>query len=561
MGSFRSVTRTTVIIAVILISINSVGLAQKILSPGAQSDFANYTTHDEMMQYLQDLQAASTDMLLSTFGTTIEGRQQPYAIFSRPMVTSSAEAMMSGKPIVVLAANIHGGEKTVRESLLVLAGELADEDSDTNRLLDYVVIVMVPSINPDGFERSTRGNATGVDMNREFINLEQPAVRNYVVNILHEFQPHLFLDGHNGGSYPYNITYQGPCSAAADQTLTDICDQEIFPFIDTEVQAAGFKSWYYSGGNRESWRGIPMFARGSINWGGLVNSIGVLFESPGQDRKDGALSSLAASRALVKYIAGNPQKVIDVVRNARNKTVYLGQKAQGDLAVQMTTGPKDYKVSYDIAEGRGEERQIIRVTGAELRIQPVPTKTRPRPYAYILEPRAYKAAALLKLQNIMVEVLQEETEIDVEAYVATGIRRSNLNDHPAAVTTLTLEDETVKSTQAFPKGSYIIRTGQPLGRLAAYLLEPETDDNVITWNRMDAILPRIPTIETPARGGERGGAQQAAGQRRIAEGRQQQAQQQRAGRGQRAGQGGARQAIIPIFKLMIPTKLPTKISK
>jgi len=541
-----------------------VGLAQKILSPGEQSNFENYTSHDEMMQYLQDVQAASKDMLLSTFGTTIEGRQQPYAIFSRSMVTGPAEAMMSGKPIVVLAANIHGGEKTVRESLLVLTGELADIDNDMNRLLDYVVIVMVPSINPDGFERSTRGNSTGVDMNREFINLEQPAVRNYVVNILQAFQPHLFLDGHNGGSFPYNICYQGPCSAAADQTLTDICDEGIFPLIDMDMQAAGFKSWYYSGGNRESWRGIPTFARGSINWAGLVNSIGVLFESPGQDRKVGALSGLVASRALVKYVAQNPQKVIETVRRARNKTVELGQNAQGDLTVQMSTGPKDYKVSYDIAEGRGAERQIIRVTGAELRIHPVPTKTRPRPYAYILEARAYKAVDLLKLQNIMVEVLQEDTELDVEAYVATGIRRTNLNDHPAAVTTLTLEDETVKRTQTFPKGSYVIRTGQPLGRLAAYMLEPETDDNVITWNRMDAILPRIPTIETPARG-ERAGAQQAAGQRQIIESRQQQAQQQRqqqrAGRGQRAGQTGARQAIIPIFKLMVPTELPTKISK
>ena len=250
------------------------------------------------------------------------------------------------------------------------------------------------------------------------------------------------------------------------------------------------------------------------------------------------------------------------MENARRNTIEIGQKAQGEIPVRMRFGPKDYKVSYDIAEGRGEEQQLIRVTGADLMIEPIPTKTRPRPYAYILEPRAYKAANLLKLQNIMIEVLQEDTELDIEAYVATGIRRSNLNDHPAAVTMLNLEDETVKRTQTFPKGSYVIRTGQVLGRLAAYMLEPETDDNVITWNRIDAVLPRIPTIEAPApTRGQRGG-----GQRQIVEGRQQQQQQQRtvqarAGRTGRGQQQTARPAIIPIFKIMTPTKMPTKIWK
>jgi len=569
MNHFKNLTRTTVLIAVILISINSVGWAQKILTPCQESNFANYTSYEDMMQYLQDVQATSTEMLLSSFGTTIEGREQPYAIFSRPMVTSPAEAWASGKPILELASNVHGGEKTVRDSLLILIGELADPAHEMNQLLDKLVVLVLPSINPDGFVRSTRGNSTGVDMNREYINLEQPALRNYVRNILQLWHPHMCLDGHNGGSYPYNICYQGPSNAAGDQRLTDLCDREVFPLIDMEMAAAGYRSWYYSGGNRESWRGIPSFPRGSVNYHGLINCIGILFESPGQSMEDGVKSGLVASRSLVKYVARNPQKVKSLVDSVRSDSIALGQKAEGEIPVQMTFGPKDYKVSYDIAEGRGEERQLVRVTGADLMIEPVPTKTRPRPYAYILEPRAYKAVELLKLQNIMIEVLQKDTEIDVEAYVATGIRRGNLGDHPAAVTTLTLEDETVKRTQTFPKGTYIIRTGQNLGRLAAYMLEPETEDNVVTWNRMDAILPRIPTIEAPARGGARAGAQQAAGQRQITETRQQQqARQQRTGQqraagrgGQRAAQGGARQAVIPIFKLMTPTELPTKILK
>ncbi len=563
MNRFRPHLLTLILTVIFLIGAVAPAPAQQILTPCQQSGFESYTSYEEMMQFMQDVQATSTEMLLSSFGTTIEGRQQPYAIFSRPLVTQPYEALVSGKPILELASNVHGGEKTVRDSLLILISELADPTHEMNQLLDKVIVLVLPSINPDGFVRSTRGNSTGVDMNREYINLEQPALRNYVRNILQPWQPHMCLDGHNGGSYPYNICYQGPGNAAGDQRLTHLCDREVFPFIDMEMQAAGFKSWYYSGGNRESWRGIPSFPRGSVNYHGLINCIGILFESPRQSIEDGVKSGLVASRALVKYTARNPQKIMTLVESARHNTIEIGQKAQGEITVRMRFGPKDYKVSYDITEGRGEEQQLLRITGANLMIEPIPTKTRPRPYAYILEPRAYKAVELLKLQNIMIEVLQEDTELDIEAYTATGLTRGNLNDHPAAITNINLEDETVKRTQTFPKGSYIIRTGQSRGRLASYMLEPETEDNVVTWNRMDAILPRIPTIEAPQRGAARG----ARGQRQIVETRQQQTQQRAAGAraaGRGTGRGTqrtARPAIIPIFKLMTPTKLPTKILK
>ena len=208
MNHFKHLSRSIALIAVILISINSVGWAQKVQTPCQQSNFETYTSYEDMMQYLQDVQATSTDMLLSSFGTTIEGREQPYAIFSRPMVTGPAEAWASGKPILELAANVHGGEKTVRDALLILIGELADPAHEMNQLLDNLVVLVAPSINPDGFARSTRGNSTGVDMNREYINLEQPALRNHVLNIIQAWHPHICMDGHNGGSYPYNITYK-----------------------------------------------------------------------------------------------------------------------------------------------------------------------------------------------------------------------------------------------------------------------------------------------------------------------------------------------------------------
>jgi hypothetical protein len=103
--------------------------------------------------------------------------------------------------------------------------------------------------------------------------------------------------------------------------------------------------------------------------------------------------------------------------------------------------------------------------------------------------------------------------------------------------------------RSFPKGTYVVPTAQFLGRLVAHMLEPETDDNVVYWNTMDAWLPRPadPATEPGDEEEERGGA--GAG---------------RPPGGPPGGFGGGffRQQgppVVPIFKLMTPVALPTRI--
>ncbi|MFC1477366.1 M14 family zinc carboxypeptidase [candidate division KSB1 bacterium] len=562
--NFRKLFLFLVLYSVLALAVFPV-TAQQVQTGQEKSGFTEYTSYDGMLEYLQDIQATSTEMLLSSYGTTIEGRTLPYAVFSRPLITQPWEAMASGKPIAVISANVHGGERTLRESVLLLIRELATPGTEANRLLDNIVVVAVPSVNPDGFVRASRGNSQGVDMNRDYMKLEQPALAQYVHNILLTWHPHIFVDGHNGGSYPYNVCYQGPSNAAADQRITLLCDQDILPFMDSKMEASGYKSWYYSGGDSTRWRGGGSDPRIGRNYGGLINSIGILFESPGgQDMEIGAKSGHVGYKSILQYTAQNVEQVLMTANRARRETIEMGQNATGEIAVQMEYAPEDYKVSYEIPLGgrgrggggaAGEPRPTAKITGAELIKKPVTTKARPRPYAYILEPRAYKAIAMLKRHKILVEVLQEDTEFEIEAYELTTLERGSEYDHPARVR-LTVADETIKRTQTFPKGSYIIRTGQMMGRVVTHLLEPETNDNVITWNTMDAILPRAPS---PPREETRQQAQRAGAQRAGA-------RQQAAGRaGQPAGgQRGGRQQqqpVIPIFKLMRPTAIPTKILK
>ena len=482
--------------------------------------FTAHTRHLEMWDYLRGLSATSTEMRLGSYGETREGRELPYAIFSRPLVSEPWEAWALDRPIVVLAANVHGGERTFREGLLVLARDLATPGTAANALLDDLVVLVVPQINPDGFEASEggqRGNAWGIDLNRDYVKLEHPSIQNYISNIIGEWRPHIYVDGHNGGSRPYNLNYQCPSHYDPARELTLLCDQEIFPAIDAKLAGEGLKSWYYTGGDEEQWRVGGHQARIGRNYGGFVNSIAILFEAPRQEMAVGARAGYLGYLAVLEYAAGHPDRLMNTVHQARMETYAMGAAPRGEITVEMDYEAEDYPVSYEII---GEDDEVVRVTGARLMKKPVALRTRPRPWAYLLPRDAVDAVRMLLRHGITVQRLTGPAELQVQAYQVGDVRHEQAYNHAAA--TVVEVADVLTLDERFPEGTYVVPTAQFLGRLVTHMLEPETEDNVVYWNTMDAWIPREP-------------------QRYRAEN----------------GQIMERPPVVPIYKLMRPTSLPT----
>lgn len=69
-----------------------------------------------------------------------------------------------GAETVLIIATIHGNEAAGTPLLHELAGRLASDPA----LATGCTVVLVPVANPDGLAASTRGNARGVDLNRNF---------------------------------------------------------------------------------------------------------------------------------------------------------------------------------------------------------------------------------------------------------------------------------------------------------------------------------------------------------------------------------------------------------
>lgn len=497
------------------------GQARQLQTQAEASGFSEYTTYDNMRTYLDELQASSTEMRMGFYGQTHQGRLLPYAVFSRPAVTQPWEAWALGKPVVVLAAGVHGPERTLRESVLLLMRDLATPGTEMNAVLDDLTLVVVPQINPDGFSAPggpVRGNLWRLDLNRDYMKLEQPEIQGYIENVILRWTPHLYIDGHNGGSYPYNLNYQCPSHASPDERITALCDEHIFPAIDQKLESAGYRSWFYTRGDEDSWYVGSPEPRIGRNYGGFANTVAILFESPGgQDMEAGVLSGQLGYEAVVEWARDNPDELMQTVRDARVATVEMGMEPAGEIAIETEYEPEPYEVDYLISQGQGADREIVEVTGAELLKSPVATVSRDRPWAYIVPRDAESAIALLQRHSITVERLREDIEVEVSGYTIGDITYERAYNH-AASTRVEVEDEVTRQL-TIREGTYIVRTGQMQGRVIAHLLEPESTDGVVYWNHMDAWLPK-PEVEEF-----------------------------------KAGEGDA--PLFPILKLMEPTALPT----
>jgi len=110
------------------------------------------------------------------------------------------------------------------------------------------------------------------------------------------------------------------------------------------------------------------------------------------------------------------------------------------------------------------------------------------PQAYVFPPDNGLKVVVEKLRahGIVVEKLTQPLKAEARYFrisnVNTAARAFEGHNETSLVGAFDAEET------EFPVGTIIVRTGQPLGRLAAYLLEPESDDSLTSWNFLDAQL-------------------------------------------------------------------------
>ena len=203
------------------------------------------TPFEPLMDFWYELDTMSELVSMRPLTHTLLGREMFMITIADIPITTPQDAIRSGKTIVLLAPSVHGGEVSPKEAVQLVAKELVA--GELRDVLDDVIVLAIPLINPDGGEVRRRTNEAGYDMNRDYVKLESQEIHALVTQVMNEWTPDIHVDGHHGGSPPYVITYQGTLNPAADAELRAYPYEHIFPRIREAVREEDYASFDYSG--------------------------------------------------------------------------------------------------------------------------------------------------------------------------------------------------------------------------------------------------------------------------------------------------------------------------
>jgi dipeptidyl aminopeptidase/acylaminoacyl peptidase len=506
------------------LSAMAAGDEPKLLTVAEKSDFKATSRHADVIEFCTNLAKASNLIRVVEFGKTFEGKPLPAMILADPPVSTPEEAAKSGKLVVYAQGNIHAGEVDGKEGLMMLARDLAL--AKERPLLRDLILIFLPDFNADGNDRMSktsrrgqvgpeegqgiRANAQGFDLNRDFVKLESPEDR-ALVRFVDKWDAAVVIDCHttNGSYHRYTLTYEGPRCPAGDRNVITFVRDTLFPDVGKRLEKhSGFKSFFYGNFSRDrtKWETVEPTPRYSTHYIGLRNRIGILSESYSYaSYKDRILASRDFVLSIIEFTADNKDKIRKLLLEARDQTVQAGKTPKaGDLVgirAKATPLPEEVKFLGFVEETKNGRRTPAK----ELKEYPLhymgdteATLTVQRPYAYLFPPSLTKVVENLQRHGVIVEELHEDIELDTEVYRVDKLSRAEnaYQKHHAEQ----IEASVRKEARKMAAGTVVVRTGQPLGDLIVYFLEPGSEDGLATWNFFDDLTKEgqdFPVVRLP----------------------------------------------------------------
>ncbi len=476
-----------------------------------RSEFRATARYDEVAAWCQAFANATPLAYLTDLGHSSEGRSIPLVIVADPPVRSAAQAVRSGKLIVFAIGNIHAGEVCGKEALPMLLREICA--SPHPALLKDVILAVAPIYNTDGNERVSktnrpgqagpeegmgqRANARGLDLNRDFIKLEAPETQG-LVRFVNQWNPHLFIDTHttNGSYHRYIITYDGPKNPAGDAEVIGFMRKTFFPEVSAAFEKrADQKAYYYGDFNRDhsQWTTYPAEARYGTTYVGLRNRLSVLSEAyTYAPYKTRVLGTRDFVRECVETAVKHKAEITKLLADAQGRAARGVGSSPGQPAEQVAVQSKARAAGDPVTvlgyvetmeNGRRKKTDETKDYKVQLMNEFEPTVSVSRPFAYLIPADFPQAIEAIKRHGIEVQELREDLELDVEVYRLDKVDRAprRFEGHQTVDLTATKRAE----SRMIKAGSLVVRTAQPLGHLAVYLLEPGSEDGLATWNFFD----------------------------------------------------------------------------
>ena len=418
------------------------------------------------------------------------------------------------KNVVILINNgIHPGEPDGIDASMMLVRDIVNKKIE---LPDNIAIGIIPvyniggALNRNSFSRVNqdgpesygfRGNAQNLDLNRDFTKCDSKNARCFT-KIYHFLNPDILIDTHvsDGADYQHTMTLL--------TTQYDKLGKELGSWVKNIFEPALFqgmkeKKWdmvpYVNVEDKDPSQGFTMFydsPRYSSGYAALFNTIGFMPEThmlkPYRER---VLSTYDLLVTMIQQASINAKQLLEKRRSAIKNTIQ-----QKQFALQWKPDTSNFKLipfkGFESGFKKSEATDMpvlfydhqkpytkeVRFFGNFL-----PEKIVAKAKAYLIPQGWWAVTDLLKLNQVKMERLKNDTLIEVTSYHIDGLKSLN-RAYEKHHFNYDVEVSSKKEKVQFLKGDYIIYLDQPTNRYLTEMLEPTGGDSFFSWNFFDAIL-------------------------------------------------------------------------
>ena len=330
---------------------------------------------EQQVEYLQLLARRSPRVAVEEIGRSHEQRPLVHALITSPANRAKLDeiraARAAGKndgPLIVwLAYSVHGNEASGANAAMLTAYYLAaSKDPALEKLLERTVIVLDPSLNPDGMTRfatwvngyrgrvlvpdnmhvehreiwpNGRGNHYWFDLNRDWLMVQQPESYARILKF-QEWKPHVLGDFHEMGTdntyffQPGVPSRQHPLTPAENLKLTDAIARYHAAAFDADKRLyyskEGFDDFYYGKGS---------------TYPDIQGSVGILFEQ-------------ASARGHLQNSKNGPISFPFAIRNQFTASLST-LRAADELRQQLKSWQEKFYTDAAAEAAKDDERAIV----------------------------------------------------------------------------------------------------------------------------------------------------------------------------------------------------------
>ncbi len=492
-----------------------------LLTVAESSDFKSTSNYNDVMSFIEKLSKSSKYIRVETIAKSTEDRDIPLLIIGDPLPYSPAQLGDDDRIVIYIQANIHAGEVEGKEAVLMFARDILSEKD--NALLEDVVFLICPNFNPDGNEKISPENRTNqngpvngvgvryngqfLDLNRDVMKVESPEVGGLLTKVFNAWDPAVFMDCHttNGSYHVEPVTFTWMVNPSGDNSLIRYMRDRMIPEMSEtlckkyNVENCCYGEFRNMMKPEEGWYYDAAEPRYMSNYYGLRNRIGILNENyVYADYKSRVYGCYFLIKSLSEYASAHKTEIIDMLREVDVKTITRGLNpdAKDSFAIEYNVKPAPEEITIKTFEvepvndpnvwppfKRTDRQKTVTVPYF---VDYFPVKSVKFPFAYLITVNNMDVINLLKLHGLRLEKLEEASTLEVDRFEINGLKGSARLNQGHYTNTIT--GKFVRDTIDFPAGTLVVRTAQPLANLAAYLLEPQSNDGLLTWNYFDRYL-------------------------------------------------------------------------